>query len=419
MKSIDTLSYAQSLDKTDELAHYRNQFFIPTHNDKDMRYFCGNSLGLQHKGVKDHLTKELDIWAEQGVEGHFKNEFPWLSYHRQFSTLFTEIVGAKEEELIVMNSLTTNLHLLMASFYRPTDKKYKIIIEKDVFPSDYFSVESQAFFHKHDNAIIEISPREGEYTMRTEDVINFINEYKNETALVLLGGVNYITGQFLECQKISTACQEAGITFGLDLAHAVGNVPLELHDWNVDFAVWCNYKYINGGPGTVGGAFVHEKHHKNEDFPRFNGWWGTKESTRFMMEKKFENPYTAEAWQLSNAPIMSMASIKPTLLLFQEIGMDKLRAKSVLLTQYLYDLTSELPTVTIFTPTCQEQRGCQLSLFVPNMGKELEEKLRDEGIIVDWRNYEGGGIIRVAPVPLYNTFEDVFVFVDTLKRLIS
>lgn len=419
MKSIDTLSYAQSLDKTDELAHYRSQFFIPKHNDKDMRYFCGNSLGLQHKGVKDQLTKELDIWAEQGVEGHFRNEYPWLSYHRQFSGLFSDIVGAKEEEVIIMNSLTTNLHLLMATFYRPTKGKFKIIIEKDVFPSDYFSVKSQAAFHQYKDAIIEISPRQGEYTMRTEDIIETITSNKEETALILLGGMNYITGQFLECETIAKTCQELGITFGLDLAHAVGNVPLALHNWGVDFAVWCNYKYINGGPGTVGGAFVHEKHHKNDDLPRFNGWWGTKESTRFMMEKKFESPYTAEAWQLSNAPIMTMASIKPTLLLFQEIGMEKLRKKSVSLTQYFYDLVSLLPTVTILTPSDQAQRGCQLSLFVPNLGKELEEKLREEGIIVDWRNYEGGGIIRVAPVPLYNTFEDVFIFVDTLKKLIA
>ncbi len=418
MNSINTLSYAQSLDATDELAQYRNQFFIPKHNDKDMRYFCGNSLGLQNKGVKEQLVTELDIWAEQGVEGHFRNEFPWLSYHRQFSGLFTDIVGAKEDEIIVMNSLTTNLHLLMATFYKPTSNKYKIIIEKDVFPSDYFSVESQTLFHQYKDAIIEIAPRDGEYTMRTEDIITTIKEHKDETALVLLGGVNYITGQFLECQKIAETCQKLSLTFGLDLAHAVGNVPLELNKWGVDFAVWCNYKYINGGPGTVGGAFVHEKHHKNEALPRFNGWWGTKESTRFMMEKKFESPETAEAWQLSNAPIMTMASIKPTLELIQEIGFEKLRKKSIALTQYFYDLVSILPSVTIFSPTEVEQRGCQLSLFVPNQGKEIEEKLREEGIIVDWRNYEGGGIIRVAPVPLYNTFEDVFVFVDTLKRLI-
>ncbi|MCB9227421.1 MAG: kynureninase [Chitinophagales bacterium] len=407
--------FALQLDKEDELASYRNEFYIPKVNGKESVYFTGNSLGLQCKKVATYIAQELEDWKELGVEGHFHGKNPWFSYHHFLTKPLAKIVGAKENEVVAMNALTVNLNLLMVSFYRPTKQRYKIIMEADAFPSDHYAIQQQVKFHgyKIDDAIVQLYPKENEHTLRTEDIVKTINQHKENLALVLLGGVNYYTGQFFDLKTITEATHNVGALAGYDLAHAVGNVPLKLHDWNVDFATWCSYKYLNSGPGGVSGVYINEKHTKDKDIPRFAGWWGHEEKTRFKMDKTFVPTQSAEAWQMSNAPVLSMAAHKASLELFNEVGMEKLRAKSEKLTAYLEWLILQNNFgFEIITPKNKEERGCQLSLLTGNNGKQLFEKLTKAGVIADWRE---PNVIRIAPVPLYNSFQDVWRFVEILK----
>ncbi|MEZ4929830.1 MAG: kynureninase [Chitinophagales bacterium] len=407
--------FALQLDKEDELASYRNEFYIPKVNGKESVYFTGNSLGLQCKKVATYIAQELEDWKELGVEGHFHGKNPWFSYHHFLTKPLAKIVGAKENEVVAMNALTVNLNLLMVSFYRPTKQRYKIIMEADAFPSDHYAIQQQVKFHgyKIDDAIVQLYPKENEHTLRTEDIVKTINQHKENLALVLLGGVNYYTGQFFDLKTITEATHNVGALAGYDLAHAVGNVPLKLHDWNVDFATWCSYKYLNSGPGGVSGVYINEKHTKDKDIPRFAGWWGHEEKTRFKMDKTFVPTQSAEAWQMSNAPVLSMAAHKASLELFNEVGMEKLRAKSEKLTAYLEWLILQNNFgFEIITPKNKEERGCQLSLLTGDNGKQLFEKLTKAGVIADWRE---PNVIRIAPVPLYNSFQDVWRFVEILK----
>jgi kynureninase len=421
MKYENTIEFAKQQDANDLLKKFREQFYFPQMDGRNAIYLTGNSLGLQPKTTQDYVLKELEDWATFGVEGHFHARNPWFSYHEMFADPVSKIVGAKPNEVVVMNQLTSNLHFLMASFYRPTKKRFKIICEYKAFPSDQYALETQALFHGFDpaNALIEVKPRDGEYNIRTEDILSTIEKNKNELELVLIGGVNYFTGQVFEMDKITAAAHKAGALAGFDLAHAAGNVKLNLHDWNVDFACWCTYKYLNSGPGCVGGAFIHERHHKSE-MPRLAGWWGYDKQSRFKMEKGFNPIMTAEAWQVSNAPVIAMACHKASVDIFEKAGMDALVEKSVKLTGFLNfvinSLNSELPTpnyqLEIITP---KERGCQLSIVAHGMGKSLHEKLTEKGVIADWRE---PNVIRCAPVPLYNSFEDVYRFGEILKSTI-
>ena len=406
-----TLEFARELDRQDPLRSYREQFHFPQHQGSDVLYFCGNSLGLQPKGVKDALLQELEHWQTYGVEGHFRGEMPWMYYHKFLSAQTARLVGAQEEEVVVMNTLTTNLHLMMVSFYRPTSDRYKIVMEAGAFPSDQYAVESQVRFHGFapEEAIVEVAPREGEETLRTEDIIETIERQGAQTALVLFAGVNYYTGQFFDLPEIAAAGRRVGARVGFDLAHAAGNLPLQLHDSKADFAVWCSYKYLNSGPGGPSGVFVHERHAHAPDLPRFAGWWGHDESQRFFMRKGFVPMRGAAGWQLSNAQIFSFAAHKASLDLFDEVGMPALREKSLLLTGYLEFLLQELnraqPRYRVITPTDPAARGCQLSILTGSDGKELFDHLSANGAVCDWRE---PNVIRVAPVPLYNSFEDVW-----------
>ncbi len=422
----NSLSFAQKLDQQDPLKSYREQFHFPQHDGKDVVYLCGNSLGLQPKSIKNALLAELDQWKTYGVEGHFKGEMPWMYYHKFLTQQSANLVGAKPEEVVVMNTLTTNLHLMMVSFYRPTKERFKIIMEGGAFPSDQYAVESQVRFHGFDpeDAIVEVHPRNGETTLRTEDIIETIKKNGDQTALVMFGGVNYFTGQWYDLKSITEAGHSIGANVGFDLAHAAGNVVLKLHDWKVDFAVWCSYKYLNSGPGGPSGAFVHEKHGKNPELPRFAGWWGHDEGSRFLMKKGFIPMKGASGWQLSNAQIFSCAAHKASLDIFDEVGMETLRKKSELLTGFMEFLINEANQsgyhFNIITPKNPKDRGCQLSIITDETGKALFDYLTENGVIADWRedNLYGknGGVIRVAAVPLYNSFEDVFHFVEMLKR---
>ncbi|MEN9522456.1 MAG: hypothetical protein RL065_833 [Bacteroidota bacterium] len=410
-----SLNFAQQLDQQDSLKHFRDRFFIPKLDEKDSIYLCGNSLGLQPKSVMEHIDIELDDWAKLGVEGHLHGKNPWLYYHHFTQDVLAKLVGANKKEVVAMGSLTNNLHLLLVSFYRPTKERYKILIENRPFPSDQYAVLSQAKFHGFDeDAIIEMQARDGEHTLRTEDILAKIEEHKNELALVIFGGVHFYTGQLFDMKSITEAAQKAGAVCGFDLAHAMGNVPMQLHDWNVDFACWCSYKYLNSGPGGVAGIFVHEKHHNNDALPKFHGWWGHNESVRFKMENKFDSMHTAESWQLSNAPVFPMAIHKASLEIFEEAGIENLRQKSLKLTAFLEFLLIEKRKeknlqFDILTPSNQNERGCQISISFTENGKQIFDKLTKAGVIADWRE---PGVIRVAPVPLYNSFEDVFNFVN-------
>ncbi len=415
----NTLSYARELDKRDELKDYRHQFWIPQHEGNDCLYFCGNSLGLQPKKTEIAILDELEHWKQHGVEGHFKGKMPWMHYHKFFTKQAAALVGAKESEVVVMNTLTTNLHLMMISFYRPTQERYKIIMEAGAFPSDQYAMESQAHLHgfKYEDAVIEVSPREGEHTLRTEDIVNTIKEHDQSVALVMFSGVNYYTGQLFDMKAITEAGHGVGANVGFDLAHAAGNVPLRLHDWGADFAVWCSYKYLNSGPGGPSGLFVHERHGTNADLPRCAGWWGHDEGERFEMKKGFRPMVGAAGWQLSNAQILSMAAHKVSLDMFHQVGMEKLRAKSEALTSYMEALIEGLNqqgyTFNIITPKTLADRGCQLSILTGENGKAMFDFLTENGVIADWRE---PNVIRVAPVPLYNSFEDVFRFVSLLEK---
>jgi kynureninase len=403
------------------LRSFRKEFYIPKVKGKDAIYLCGNSLGLQPKSVEKHVMTEIEDWRKYGVEGHLEARHPWLYYHHLFTKPLCGLTGAKKDEVVCMNNLTVNLNLMMVSFYRPEGKKTKIVIEGSAFPSDYYAVEQQIRFHHLDpkENIIELMPKEGEATLRTEDIVATLEKHKDEIALVLLGAVNYYTGQFFDIKKISTACQNCGLTLGLDLAHAIGNVELKLHDWQIDFATWCSYKYLNSGPGGVSGVFIHEKYANRPDLPRFAGWWGNDEKTRFKMEKHFIPKSGAQGWQLSNAPVMNMAAHKASLEIFQKAGMKNLRKKSLILTGYLdYLIRSQVSNlksqVSIITPSSPSDRGCQISLQTQKGGKKIFDKLTKAGVIADWREPD---VIRIAPVPLYNSFEDVWRFATLLKEI--
>jgi kynureninase len=418
---ITTLDFAKNLDFNDPLKHFREQFYIPVINGKECIYFTGNSLGLQPKTTQDYVMNELEDWANFGVEGHFHATNPWLSYHEIFPKQLSQIIGALPEEIVVMNQLTVNLHLLMTSFYRPTKERYKIICEAKAFPSDQYAMESQVKLHglHTDDAIIEVHPREGEYHLRTEDILATIKEHSNSVALVLFGGVNYYSGQVFEMEIITKAAHEAAAYCGFDLAHAVGNVELKMHDWNVDFACWCSYKYLNSGPGGVAGAFINQKHIANKSLQRLAGWWGHDKASRFKMEKGFNPIETAEGWQLSNAPVLSMAAHKASLDIFEDAGMENLLPKAKMLSDYLMfildDINASLDKKIIEIITPRNDKGCQVSILMLEKGKEVFEALKQNGVIADWRE---PNVIRVAPVPLYNSFEDVWRFGEMLKTFL-
>jgi len=424
MNYQNTETFARHLDEIDPLRDFQNRFFIPLKNSKKTIYFCGNSLGLQPKSIKTYINKELEKWEKLAVEGHFKGENPWLSYHKLLTKPSAKLVGAIPSEVVVMNNLTVNLHLMLVSFYQPTLKKFKILMEGGAFPSDQYAVESQVKFHgfSPEESIIEVHPRPNEHTLRTEDILQKIEENRDELALVLFGGVNYYTGQFFDLEQITKKAHEIGAFAGFDLAHVVGNIPLQLHDWNVDFAVWCSYKYLNSGAGGTSGVFVHEKHGKNNELPRFAGWWGHDEKRRFLMEKGFVPMEGADGWQLSNAQIIPMAIHRASLEIFEEAGFSNLRQKSLKLTGFLEFLIQKFNKeqkriqIEIITPKNSVERGCQLSLIVPKEGKKLFDFLTENGVIGDWREPD---VIRVAPVPLYNSFMDVFNFYQLLQNYVK
>ncbi|MDO9000869.1 MAG: kynureninase [Bacteroidota bacterium] len=413
-------AFAQKLDKEDKLKLYREKFFIPQHNGTDTVYFTGNSLGLQPKTTQSYLQQELNDWATFGVEGHFLAKNPWLSYHELLTNKMAKLVGALPIETVMMNQLTVNLHLLMVSFYRPTKNRFKILCEAKAFPSDQYALQSQIKFHGFsvEEALIEIEPREGEFHIRHEDIYEAIEKNKDSIALIMIGGVNYFSGQVFDMKTITEKGHSAGAIVGFDLAHAAGNINLELHNWDVDFAAWCSYKYINSGPGSVAGAFVHERHLKNTELPQFAGWWGHEKESRFLMDKTFIPMQTAERWQMSNAPILSMAACRASLDIFDEVGMLALIEKSKGLTAYLEFIVEEINKqknncLQIITP--KENRGCQLSFVANGYGKDLYKQLIDNGVIPDWRE---PNVIRCAPVPLYNSYEDVYRFGVILLNLL-
>ncbi len=406
-----SFDFAQKLDQEDPLRSFREKFVFPQHHGEPVLYFCGNSLGLQPLAVREAVNAELDHWGEHAVEGHFRGEKPWMYYHKFLTEATARLVGALPHEVVVMNTLSVNLHLMMVSFYRPSGKRYKIIMEAGAFPSDQYAVESQVRFHGFEpaDAIVEVAPREGEETLRTADILETISRHGNETALVLFSGVQYYTGQFFDLKAITEAAHRAGAYAGFDLAHTAGNLPLELHEWGPDFAVWCSYKYLNSGPGGPSGVFVHERHANSPELPRFAGWWGHDEDSRFRMEKGFRPMHGAAGWQLSNAQILSFAAHLASLNLFDEAGMNRLRVKSLLLTAYLeYTLTSARDRgldFRIITPNESNSRGCQLSLLTGPEGRALFDRLTGQGVVTDWRE---PNVIRFAPVPFYNSFTDIW-----------
>jgi len=412
---------ALELDALDSLASLRSRFHIPKNsNGSETTYLCGHSLGLQPKNVRQYVEQELTDWALLGVEGHFHAKHPWMPYHELLTEQTAHIVSALPSEVVVMNTLTVNLHLMMVSFYRPTPTRYKIVIEANAFPSDQYAVTSQVRYHglKSGNSVVELKPRAGETTLHMEDIEEFLVREGDSVALVLLGGVNYYTGQAFDMERITKAAHARGCVVGFDLAHAAGNIPLKLHEWDVDFAVWCSYKYLNSGPGSLAGCFVHERHGKDSSMPRFAGWWGQDKATRFLMGPEFAPIPGAEGWQLSNPPILSLAAVRASMEIFGEVGMERLRQKSVKLTGYLeYLLEQNLSgRVRCITPRNANHRGCQLSLVVTGVGKSIYKELTEKGVICDWREPD---VIRVAPVPLYNSFVDVFEFVKILSEIME
>jgi kynureninase len=418
----NSLSFARSLDQNDPLKSFRSQFHIPKIKGKTAIYFAGNSLGLQPKTAKAFVEQELKDWKALGVEGHFRAKRPWLYYHKLTKKTLAQLVGAKPVEVVSMNQLTANLHLMMVSFYRPTKSRFKIITEAGAFSSDQYAFESQLNFHalNPQDALVEISPRAGENTLRTEDIVECIREHGEQTALVLFSGVQYYTGQLFDIKKITETAHRVGAYAGFDLAHAIGNIPLHLHKDKVDFAVWCSYKYLNSGPGGVAGAFVHEKHAVDFTLPRFAGWWGHQEKERFLMKKGFLPMAGADGWQLSNFPILLGAAHLASLEIFQSAGIKNLRKKSEQLTHYAEFLLRKLDPqemyFSIITPTNPKERGCQLSIFISNGGKKIFDRITHACVVADWRE---PNVIRIAPVPLYNTFEEVYRFVDLFRKSIS
>lgn len=421
----DTLEFAQNLDEQDELKYFRDKFLFPQHNGKDAIYLCGNSLGLQPKAVKKVINEQLLNWQEHGVEGWFHPDAKWLEYHLQLKQPLSKILGTKAEEITVMNSLTVNLHLMLVSFYKPTQKRCKIIMEGGAFPSDQYAIESQVKFHGFDSkkAVVEVFSREGEYTLRTEDIVAAIEKHADELALVMFSGINYYTGQVFDMQTITEAAHKAGAFAGFDLAHAIGNVQLQLHDWDADFAVWCSYKYLNSGPGGISGIYVNERHFDNQELKRFTGWWGYGVGKRFLMTSGFVPATGAEGWQVSTSPILLMAVHKAALDIFEEVGgLERLRKKAVLLTGYLQYWLKHLneqydeELFKIITPANPEWRGSQLSVICKRNGKAIFDYLSKNGVIGDWREPD---VIRLSPVPLYNTFKDVYSAAKRLEEALA
>lgn len=414
-------AFAHDLDAADELAPYRDRFCIPrSAAGAPVHYFCGNSLGLAPKSARRFVEAELDKWETLAVDAHFADDAPWYSYHELFRDSAARLVGARPGEVVMMNSLTVNLHLMMVSFYRPTDTRFKILMEAPAFPSDMYAVETQIRSHGLDpeDALLVIQPRDGEHSLRHEDIEATLERDGDNTALVLFAGVNFLSGQLLDMQRITQAAHRRGCRVGFDLAHTVGNVPLALHDWDVDFAVWCTYKYLNSSPGAIAGCFVHERNGKDTALPRFGGWWGNDPATRFRMqlESSFIPRGDADGWQLSNPPILAMAPLRASLEIFEEAGMERLRAKSVRLTAYLWALLEHLDRddLVVITPVDARQRGCQLSILVNDRPRDTFQALAARGCVADFRE---PNVIRVAPVPLYNTFHDVWKLADAIASL--
>ena len=428
MNFINSREFAQQLDAQDELAAYKNEFIFPQHNGKNVIYFTGNSLGLQPKRTKAYVDEVMNDWADMAVEGHFFSKKPWWDYHERFCGPLSKIVGAKPSEVGVMNTLTVNLHLLMVSFYQPTKSRFKIICEEKAFPSDQYMLQSQVAFHAKSlgfnpsEAIVEVKRRDGQLNISHDDIIKTIEEVGDELALVLIGGVNYYTGQVFDMETITKSGHDQGAFVGWDLAHAAGNIEMQLHDWGVDFAAWCSYKYMNSGPGNASGYFVHEKHHKNKELSRFAGWYGHNKERRFLMEPTFDPVEGANGWQVSNLPVLSLAPYLASVEMFEEVGMEKLIQKRNQITSYLefilHEIDKEVASAEfeVITPANQNERGCQLSVYLHGQGKELFNSLMQNGVITDWRE---PNVIRLAPVPFYTSFEDMYDFGQILKKLIN
>lgn len=422
MQQEFSLAYATTADNNDPLHSFREQFYIPHLNDAHAIYFLGNSLGLQPKTTQDEVMKIMENWANFGVEGFFMGKNPWMQYHKKLLPPLSKIMGAKDHELVVMNHLTVNLHLLMISFYQPTAKRYKIICEAKAFPSDQYVMQSQIKMHglKMEDCLIEVHPREGEETIRHDDIISAIHLHGAETALVLFSGINYYTGQVFNMKAIAEAARIAGAYVGFDLAHAAGNISLQLHNWDIDFACWCNYKYLNSGPGSIAGAFIHEKHLSDTSLQRLEGWWGNDESNRFKMEPRFTPAPSAEAWQLSTAPMMQLASHYASLQIIEAAGFDTMVTKSRALSSYLLFVLNAINEngkyFTIITPQAANEHGCQVSISVHQNAKKIFDQLLPAGIFADWRE---PNVIRVAPVPLYNSFKEIFTFAQTLQTIFT
>ncbi|MFL1897444.1 kynureninase [Aquimarina sp. 2-A2] len=420
MQFKNTKAFAEELDKNDPLRSYRDRFLFPKHKGNDVIYFTGNSLGLQPKNAQEYVNEIMTDWSQMAVEGHFYADKPWWDYHELLAEPLSKIVGAKPSEITVMNTLTINLHLLMVSFYRPTAKRYKIICEEKAFPSDQYLLQSQVRFHGYDpkDAIVEIKKREGEHNFRTEDILKTIKETGDACALVFIGGVNYYTGQVFDMETITKAGHEIGAFVGWDLAHAAGNIELKLHDWDADFAAWCSYKYMNSGPGNASGCYIHERFHNSKEIPRFEGWWGTKKEDRFLMKPEFEPMPNADAWQVSNAPVLALAPYLASLQLFEEVGVKPLFAKRDLIVRYLEFILKDIDaqvagSFEIITPSDPKQRGTQLSVFLHGSGKSLFTYLMDNGVVTDWRE---PNVIRLAPAPFYCSFVDMYNFGQLLKK---
>lgn len=422
MNFENSLEFAKALDEKDPLKNFRNEFIIPQHANKDAIYFLGNSLGLQPKRTNQYIQQVLQQWANYGVEAFFKGGQPWLQYHQQLTSTLSEIVGALPQEVVVMNQLTVNLHLMLVSFYQPQGKRNKILCEAKAFPSDQYALHSHVKQRglNPDEVLIEVQPQNGEALINEEDILAAIEKYKNELALVLWGGVNYYTGQLFNLKEITKAAHNIGAIAGFDLAHAAANVPLQLHDWNVDFACWCSYKYLNSGPGAVGGVFIHERYHKHHSLHRFAGWWGNRKETQFLMEKNFQPELSAEGWQLSTPSPILFAMHKASLDIFKEAGTNNVFEKNKSLNEYLWFVLNEaqkqIPAdaMKILTPQNGDEKGCQVSLTIKN-GKNIFDHLSREGVFADWREPD---VIRIAPVGLYNTFEEVWQFGQILTTAI-
>lgn len=424
MQFQNTLAFAQKMDSNDPLNDFRKQFIIPSKYGKEQVYFLGNSLGLQPKRTNEYIQRIMNDWASLGVESFFHAPEPWMDYHDKLTSTLSTIVGCNPQEVSVMNNLSVNLHLMLVSFYRPQGKRFKILCEAKAFPSDQYMMETHVKHHGYnpDEAIIEIKPREGEHTIRTEDILQTIVQHKDELALVLFGGINYYSGQVVDMKTITHMAQTAGAKVGFDLAHAAGNIELKLHKWNVDFACWCTYKYLNSGPGAVAAVYVHERYHKDESITRFAGWWGYEKTTRFKMEKGFKPITTAEGWQLGTPAMFMLASHRAALDVVKEAGWENITSKQKLLTAYLWFVLDEVnktqakPIIEYITPRHETEHGCQVSMNMLQRGKEIYNALMADGFFVDWRE---PSVIRLAPVPLYNTFEEVWQFGETLKKILS